>query len=141
LWIGSDQAEEVEEAETTRRGGRRQRFAQEQKRQIVEASLAPGASVARVAREVGVNANQVFAWRRSYKQGLLEERGGGVKLLPVCVASEISREVEDRLLSAAEVHPSSAGSIHMELPGKALLTVEGRANAESLRLILEYLLR
>jgi hypothetical protein len=64
--VGIDQAEAVEEAEgTTRRGGRRQRFTLEQKRQIVEATLAPGASVARVAREVGVNANQVFAWRRS----------------------------------------------------------------------------
>jgi transposase len=134
----------VEEAEatlTTRRGGRRQRFTREQKRQIVEATLVSGASVARVAREVGVNANQVFAWRRSYKQGLLDERGGSVKLLPVCVAHEISREVKDGVLSAGEVHPLSAGSIHMEIPGKALLTVEGRASAESLRLILEHLLR
>jgi transposase len=141
LWIGIHQAEAVEEAETTRRGRRRQRFTREQKRQIVEATLTPGASVARVAREVGVNANQVFAWRRSYKQGLLEERGGGVKLLPVCVASEISREVRAGMLSAAEMHPSPAGSIHMEISGKALLTVEGRASAESLRLILEHLLR
>jgi transposase len=141
LRIGSDQAEAVEEAETTRRGGRRQRFTREQKRQIVEATLTPGASVARVAREVGVNANQVFAWRRSYKQGLLEERGGSVKLLPVCVASEISSEVKDGVLSAAEVHPPSSGSIHVEIPGKALLTVEGHASAESLCLILEHLLR
>jgi transposase len=132
----------VEEAEgTTRRGGRRQRFTREQKRQIVEATLAPGASVARVAREVGVNANQVFAWRRSYKQGLLEERGGGVKLLPVCVASEIPREVKDGVLSAVDVLPPWSGSIHMEIPGKALVTVEGRASAESLRLILEHLLQ
>jgi transposase len=132
----------VEEAErTTRRGGRRQRFTREQKRQIVEATLAPGASVARVAREVGVNANQVFAWRRSYQQGLLEERGGGVKLLPVCVASEIPRGVKDGVLSAVDVLPPSSGSIHMEIPGKALVTVEGRASAESLRLILEHLLQ
>jgi transposase len=142
LWIGIHQAEAVEEAEaTTRRGGRRQRFTREQKRQIVEATLTPGACVARVAREVGVNANQVFAWRRSYKQGLLEERGGSVKLLPVSVAREISSEVKDGVLSAAEVSARPAGSIHMELPGKALLTVEGRASAESLRLILEHLLR
>jgi transposase len=140
LWFGSDQAEAVEEAETTRRGGRRQRFTREQKRQIVEATLVPGASVARVAREVGVNANQVFAWRRSYKQGLLEERDGSVKLLPVCVASEISREV-DGVLSAAHAHSPLAGSIHVEIPGKALLSVEGRANVESLRVILEHLLR
>ena len=69
------------------RGGWRQRFSLEQKRQIVEATLVHGASVALVARERGVNANQVFAWRKSYQLGLLEDRGaGGVKLLPVHVA-------------------------------------------------------
>src|SRR5215211_753580 len=34
------------------------------KREIVAASLVPGASVSRVARRYDVNANQVFAWRR-----------------------------------------------------------------------------
>jgi transposase len=32
------------------------------KRAVVEASLAPGASVSRVAREHNINANQVFLW-------------------------------------------------------------------------------
>ena len=36
------------------------------KREIVAASLMPGASVSRVARRYDVNANQVFAWRRHY---------------------------------------------------------------------------
>jgi transposase-like protein len=54
---------------------------------IVEATLAPGASVARVSREFAVNANQDFAWRRAYKQGLLEGRGSsGVAQLPVRIA-------------------------------------------------------
>lgn len=35
----------------------------EEKRRIVEATLVPGASIARLARENGVNANQVFQWR------------------------------------------------------------------------------
>jgi transposase len=126
------------DAGSTHRGGRRQRFAVEQKRRIVEATLAPGASVARVAREFAVNANQVFAWRRAYKQGLLEDRGsGGVKLLPV----RISSEAADEALSIAEASPHPSGAIHMEFPGKALLTVEGTPSAESLRIILETLLR
>ncbi|WP_371133601.1 RHS repeat-associated core domain-containing protein [Methyloversatilis sp.] len=33
------------------------------KRAVVEASLAPGASVSRVARDHDINANQVFLWR------------------------------------------------------------------------------
>jgi transposase len=41
----------------------------EEKRRIVEAALAPGASVAQVARPHGVNANRVFQWRRQYHAG------------------------------------------------------------------------
>src|ERR1700719_4696384 len=44
----------------------------EEKRRIVEEALAHGASVARVARAYGVNANQLFSWRRLYLQGQLE---------------------------------------------------------------------
>jgi transposase len=126
------------EAASTRKGGRRQRFPVEQKRRIVEATLAPGTSVARVAREFAVNANQVFAWRRAYEEGLLEARGSsGVKLLPVQIASDVLDEAS----SVTEQGPFHSGSIHMEFPGKALLTVEGAPSAESLRIILEHLLR
>src|SRR5450759_3286650 len=37
------------------------------KREIVAASFAPGASVSVVARHYDVNANQVFSWRRLYR--------------------------------------------------------------------------
>ena len=53
---------------------KRQYRSAELKRQIVEETLAPGASVARVARAHGVNANQVFAWRRQYQRELLKSR-------------------------------------------------------------------
>jgi len=80
----------------------------------------------------------VFAWRRAYKQGLLEDRGSsGVKLLPV----RISSEAADEALSVAGPGPRHSGTIHMEFPGKALLSVEGTPSEESLRIILEHLLR
>jgi hypothetical protein len=41
---------------------KRQQRTVEEKRRIVEATLVEGASVARVARAHGVNANQVFGW-------------------------------------------------------------------------------
>jgi transposase-like protein len=50
---------------------------------MVEATLAPGSSIARVAREHGVNANQLFYWRKLCPQGcLVERRVSEVKLLP-----------------------------------------------------------
>jgi transposase len=61
-----------------------------EKRRIVEETLEPGASVARAH---GVNANQVFAWRRQYRQGLLSEKNGEpAKLLPVHVSGATVRK-------------------------------------------------
>jgi transposase len=60
----------------------------EQKRRIVEETLAEGASVAQIARVHGVNANLVFNWRRLYRAGPLGGRGGN-KLLPVRVAAPL----------------------------------------------------
>ena len=58
--------------------------------------MQPGASVARVARQHGVNANQVFYWRNLYRQGRLGEKSmGSISLLPVTVTdARASRIVE-----------------------------------------------
>jgi transposase len=42
-----------------------------EKRRIIELTLGLGASVAVVARANGVNANQVFKWRRALERGEL----------------------------------------------------------------------
>jgi transposase len=65
------------------RAGSRQRRSIAEKRRIVEETLLPGASVAKVARAHGVNANQVFGWRRLYRAGRLGEQKASMKLLPV----------------------------------------------------------
>ena len=58
-----------------------------EKRRIAELTLEPGASVALVARAHGVNANQVFKWRRALKRGELNETGPSTSLLPVVVSA------------------------------------------------------
>jgi transposase len=52
-------------------GGKKRRRSVEERRKIVEETLQPGASVSRVARRHNVNANQVFYWRRLYREGRL----------------------------------------------------------------------
>lgn len=47
----------------------RQRYSREFKRQIVEASLVPGASIAAVALLHGISANLLHKWRWSYRNG------------------------------------------------------------------------
>ena len=107
-----------------------------ERRLIVEETLAAGSSVARVARAHGVNANQVFQWRRMYREGLLGgQLQSGMKLLPVTVAdhSELAQEVQ------AEAIAPCAGAIHIELPGRALISLEGRVAAATVRAVLESL--
>jgi transposase len=70
------------------RGGKRRRcvWSTEQKRQIVAESFEAGSSVAMVARRHGVNANQLFTWRRQL--GVTESAisGESGKLVPVTIA-------------------------------------------------------
>src|SRR3954467_4375532 len=53
------------------------------KREIVAATLLPGASGSRVARRYDVKVNQVFAWRRRYRDDAAEP--AELRLLPVTV--------------------------------------------------------
>jgi transposase len=119
----------------------------EKKRRIVEESLRPNASVARVARAHEVNANQVFFWRKLYRQGLLGPTQAPAKLLPVQISDPVREEVRPVLTGSVEQRsprPSattaSAGTIYLELP-QAKLRIEGAVDSAALRTLLECLLR
>ena len=107
-----------------------------EKRRIVEETLAEGASVARVARAHGVNANQVFAWRRLYQAGRLGGTPEAIKLLPVTVEASSSVSLAHR--EEASVPTTAVGTIHIKL-GPAQIRVEGNADAALLRMVLESL--
>jgi transposase len=108
-----------------------------EKRRIVELTFEPGSSVALVARAHGVNANQVFAWRRALKSGeLAEPITASTALLPVTVAAPGEAEMRG---PSAQQQPAASGCIHIEFPGRAMISVEGGADATLLRAILESL--
>jgi transposase len=122
-----------------KRETRRRRTVAE-KRRIVEQTLEPDASVAKVARVHGVNANQVFAWRRQYRQGLLGENSETANLLPVHVtATQLSKARGTRRRQAAQGMAEAGGTIYVELP-TGQLRITGRVDAEALRVVLEQLL-
>lgn len=104
----------------------RQRRSIAEKRRIVEETLIPGASVAKVARVHGVNANQVFGWRRLYLAGRLGEQKPGIKLLPVRVSESksVSVAVEPR---ATDVFQPQPATIHIELR-QAQVRIEGNVD-------------
>ena len=116
---------------------RYQRHSLEFKRGLVDQTLLPGASVARIAREHGVNANQVFSWRKLYREGLLGEQGKAVaNLLPVTVTAGTVPMTASGALKAR----TSAGRLWLESP-KGCLNIEGHPDPITLRLVLEHLLR
>src|SRR6201998_3286369 len=96
-----------------------------EKLKIVKLSLQPGVSVAEVARAHGVNANQVFTWRRAFERGELSEPS--VALIPVTVSNP-----EDEKREPEAAAPSAGGSIHIQLPGRALISVETAADTSLL---------
>jgi transposase len=129
---------------------KRQHRSPELKRRIVQETLAPGASVARVARAHGVNANQVFAWRRQYREGLLEASDRVTAgLLAVRMAdaepgraarSELRRRVAEARAHSqdAATQRTPSGTIQIELP-KGRLRLTGSIDPETLRVVLEAL--
>lgn len=108
-----------------------------EKRRIVELTLPPGMSVARVAQAEGVNSHQVFQWRRAYREGGLDEiDSGSTSLLPVVVA-ESNKKSSER--DEEGVPTVASGSIHIEFPGRATISVERGADMHLLRVVLESL--
>jgi transposase len=128
------------EAEPAGRPNRRKHSIAE-KRRIVEETLLPGASVARVARAHEVNANQVFKWRRLYQAGLLGGQGSSVALVPVTVCdAQPGAQLTSTPIAAPPAKRSVApGTIQLQLP-KGRLRIEGAADPDSLRVVLECLL-
>ena len=107
-----------------------------EKRRIAELTLEPGASVSLVARAHGVNANQVFKWRRALKRGELNDpAAASTALLPVTLSSASQAAID----TGEKEQPTSGGAIHIEFPGRAMISVESGADPILLRSILESL--
>jgi len=115
----------------------RQRRSIAEKRGIVEETLIEGASVARVARAHGINANPVFGWRRLYLEGRLEERKPAMKLLAVRVSESLPAPLPVEHSSADFAKPQP-GTIHIELR-QAQVRIEGNADPALVRVLLECL--
>jgi transposase len=116
------------------------------KRHLVELTLVPGASVARIALDHRINANILFKWRRHYLRELTACTGkAGAALLPVSIAE--SKEALEVLATGAlgassrgrqQRVAAAAGVIEIDLPlGRVRLT--GSVELEALRVVLEAL--
>jgi transposase len=112
-----------------------------ERRQIVEETLKPGTSVSAVARAHDVNTNQVYSWRRQYREGWLEEkRDEPTALVPVKISAAVKKAVRATRRELKFASRPVSGSIDIEL-GHARMRIEGAADPECIRAALEGLLR
>jgi len=100
------------------------------KREIVAASLVPGASASVVARKYDVNTNLVFTWRKRFGEAAHASRAP--QLLPVMVVPDSP---------VATPPTTSADIIEIDLPRGYRLRVGRGVKGAALRLVLDALER
>ncbi len=122
---------EIEGKDTRRRHG--EAF----KRELVERSLQPGASVSALAQEHGVNANLLFNWRRLHLRALTAKPAAPLHpaLLPVTVVPDSPTAAPSPVAPPARM-PN--GTIEIEIGG-ARVRVRGNVDDTSLRSVLRAL--
>ena len=122
---------------TLKDGRTRRSWSKLERRQIVQESLKPGASVSLVARAHDVKTNQVFKWRKQYQEGQLEVEHSSSTLLPVKIAGPIQKL---RTASRRKSRSRTSGIIDIDL-GHARVRIEGPADPGCVRAALEGLIR
>lgn len=139
-------------------GERRRTRSLDERKRIVEEALAPGASVAAVARRHGLNANLVFKWIRRSREDWRDRRREPAKEKPVVVAPperDGSAFVPVKLLelNTASAPPSDVmakparqtrrgarrGAMEISLPNGAKVSLDAEVDAEALRRVLSAL--
>ena len=148
----------------TEAGARTKRLSRSvaERQRIVDAALAPGASVAGVARANGVNANLVFKWIRRSREGWRDRRCAASKRVSLTSAAtgvESPTFVPVRLIepdrAAAKLGPvqkesvsrqrrdppraGRRGAMEIGLPNGARVRVEAGVDGEALHLVLSTL--
>ena len=126
---------------------RHQRHPLDFKRSIVEQSYQPGVSVAALARANGLNANQVFAWRKLFREAnSLPVSDPVPALIPVTIeaneepATPAAPPVSPAPLSTTSSHASPPAVLKLEFQ-HCCVTIEGCPDAQLLRTVLGCLSR
>lgn len=74
---------------------RRRRWSTEEKLSMVRESFEPGKSVSSVARQHGINPNQLFGWRKLHQNGSLSAVSAGEEVVPASELSEALAQVKE----------------------------------------------
>jgi transposase len=132
--MGTTLTQSAEKKPGSRTG--RPNYPRELRERLAAAACEPGVSVAKLARENGINANMLFTWRRRY---LADQQARSAGLIPVVLLSDTPTEV----IASAPVEPqaqgaksaSPVGTIEIRI-GRAVVKVDGLVDADMLRIVL-----
>jgi transposase len=102
---------------------------------MVEETLLPGTSVSRVARRHDVNANQLFYWRKLYREGRLSG-GTTTPLLPV----KVSEGQPSREAGKWDTPALRSGTMEIQV-SKGTIRIAGSVDVVALRAVVECLSR
>ena len=111
----------------------RRRFTAEFKREVVERTLVPGASVSAIALEHRLNTNLLFKWRRDHLRQLAGV-GQTPRMLPVTV------DAAEATLAKPAQRTGAANVIEIELAG-GRIRLRGAVDVASLRAVVDLLSR
>ncbi len=120
---------------------RRRNWSDEQKLLIVEESLRPGVVVAQVARRWAIGSGQLYTWRKQLLSAAAgsfipcEIIGDGRPPEPATLPAPASASM------AEDTTADAAGVIEVVLNGGRTLRISGAADADTLQLVLDALLR
>jgi transposase len=143
-------------------GVKRRSWSFEERQRIVAEALAPGASVAAVARRHGLNANLIFKWLRRSREGWLDRRRAAAARMSPELAAQTFVPVELLELKPAPVSPALApsslpvakmaassargarksvrrGAMEVSLPNGARLSLDADVDTDALRRVLSAL--
>ncbi|NIF51262.1 IS3 family transposase [Burkholderia sp. Ax-1724] len=74
---------------------RQRRWSADEKLAMVRESFEPGKSVSMVARQHGVNPNQLFHWRKLYQDGSLSAVSAGEEVVPASGLSDALKQIRE----------------------------------------------
>jgi transposase len=107
------------------------------KRTLAQRACEPGVSVSKLAQEHGINANQLFKWRRHYRAGLFG--AADAALLPVAVV-DTAVETESSKPSPVPITPSVQHGIEIAF-ADCTVRVGEQADMATLRAVVALLRR
>jgi transposase len=91
---------------------RRRRWSEDQKREIVAASFAPGAVVREVARRAEVSPGQIYRWRQD-----LRAAASGFAQVLIAASESPDRAAHKANCSRSVIEVEFAGKVRVRIPG------------------------